>query len=83
MEISSVDPQKALLEKLTFIQPYQSECDNNFFFAPDGAGTKVTWTMDGVNETTAQRWMILVFKGSITDDFTHGLAKLKQHCESM
>jgi hypothetical protein len=83
MQITFIEPLKTINEKLTFIQPYQSECSNNFLFSPDGAATKVTWTMDGASPNTLSRWMMMVFAGSIHDDFTHGLANLKKHCESM
>ncbi|MEO6520696.1 MAG: SRPBCC family protein [Mucilaginibacter sp.] len=82
MEIISLEPSKTISEKLTFIQPYQSECTNNFSFAPDAGGTKVTWAMDGVSPNIMSRWMMMVFAGAVHDDFKHGLQNLKKQMEA-
>lgn len=83
MEITSIDPQKAINEKLTFLQPYKSECGNNFSFTPKNGGTQVTWSMAGESPNLLSRWMMMFFKGSVHDDFDHGLANLKKYCEAL
>jgi uncharacterized protein YndB with AHSA1/START domain len=51
--------------------------------APDGVGTRVTWTLDtdmGMNPIA--RWMGLAMDGMIGKDYEAGLAKLKSLAES-
>lgn len=81
LEITHLILNKHLEESLTFIEPWESKAENTFHFEPIKGGTKVTWSMNGQNKNTFQRWMIAFFKGSIEDDYQEGLVRLKKYCE--
>jgi carbon monoxide dehydrogenase subunit G len=49
--------------------------------APEGAGTKVTWTFDTALDSMMARWFGLMFERWIGADYEKGLANLKAFVE--
>jgi hypothetical protein len=84
MTVTQADPGKDVGFDLEFIKPFAGKCKTGFAFAPEGAGTKVTWTMDGTSNFMAKAMEL--FAGNmdkmIGPDFEHGLAGLKQVVEA-
>lgn len=50
MTISEATPATKVGMKLEFIKPFKATNTATFALAPEGAGTKVTWAMDGKND---------------------------------
>jgi hypothetical protein len=83
MTITSVSPPNEVAMKLEFIKPFQSTCDVHFRVQPEGAGSKVTWAMDGNNNMMSKVMGLFVSMDSMMGkDFDNGLANLKQVSES-
>jgi hypothetical protein len=84
MTITKTDPGKDVDMDLEFIKPFAGKCKTALAFAPDGAGTKVTWSMDGESSFMAKAMEL--FGGNmdkmIGPDFEHGLAGLKSLVEA-
>ncbi len=55
---------------------------NEFILAPEGQGTKVTWTYDGANEGLGGKAMWLVMGPMLGNQYEQGLKDLKQLVES-
>jgi hypothetical protein len=49
MQIVEADPGRAVKVETDFVRPFQAHNMNRFQLQPDGAGTRVTWTMEGTN----------------------------------
>ncbi len=47
MAITEAKPDEAIKIRLDFVEPMEGTSDVGFTFQPEGAGTKVTWTLDG------------------------------------
>jgi len=80
-EIVKAEPYKALYQKLSFIEPWESINDDNLFFEPSGSGTKVTWVFAGESHSALDKWMSLMYDGMVGDDYEKGLNKLKTQLE--
>jgi hypothetical protein len=84
MTITESQPPTQVKYKLEFIEPFAAVAASSFNVAPEGgAGSKVTWTMDG-NATFITKVMS-VFKPmdeAIGPDFDKGLASLKTVSET-
>ena len=79
-EITDVVPNERVTSALDFGDMGQATAA--ILLAADGAGTKVTWTLDtdmGMNPIT--RWMGLAMDGMVGKDYEAGLAKLKSLAE--
>jgi hypothetical protein len=68
---------------LLFEKPFRSRNEIRFTIAPEGAGSRVTWTMTGPR-TLATRVMSIVksMDAMIGPDFERGLSKLKATTEA-
>ena len=83
MTMSSLVPSSGATIDLRFLKPFKSHSTTAFALAPEGDGTKVTWTMTG-----AHTWMTKIMglfvsmDKMIGKDFDKGLAKLKAVVES-
>ena len=65
--------------KLEFIRPFAGLSDVQFTFVPEGAGTKVTWSMQSKNDFIAKViGLFLDFEKMCGDSFTEGLASLNK-----
>lgn len=76
MEVIGDAPQEVVVA-VTFLKPFKSSSTATFRLAPEGSGTRVTWTMVGP-KTLASRAMSL-FGGMdkmIGPDFEKGLTRL-------
>src|SRR5262249_45780965 len=69
--------------KLEFLKPFASTANTQFDFAPEGAGTKVTWTMQGNNDFAGKAFaMVMNMDKMVGGDCERGLAQLKSVAES-
>ncbi len=63
--------------RLEFIKPFASVCTTTFRLAPDPAGTRVTWAMDGTNGFVGKAMgLVMNMDKTVGPDFEHGLAGL-------
>lgn len=77
MTITEVAPPSRIAIKLEFIKPMASVADTAFTLAPQGAGTRVTWTMAGKNEFLGKVMCVFMdMDKMIGKDFEKGLAQL-------
>lgn len=70
--------------KLDFTEPMKATHDVVFAFAPEGEGTKVTWTMSG-HQNFVMKGMCLFMGGVdklVGPDFEKGLAAMKETSEA-
>ena len=82
MEITGATPDRITI-KLDFIEPFEGHNIATFALTPEGAGTRVTWTMDGSSPYAAKVMGIFVdMDKMIGADFETGLANLKTLAES-
>ena len=83
MTLTEIQPPQKVGIKLEFLKPYQATSAGTFAFTPEGAGTKVTWSMDGTNNYMAKVMCIFMnMDKTIGADFEKGLATLKSQSES-
>ena len=84
MTISAAAPAQRLDIKLEFMRPFASVNASDFTFAPEGGGTKVTWTMDGDKGGFVGKafGLVMDFDKMIGADFEKGLAQLKAVSEA-
>ena len=83
MTITESTPNTSVVQKLEFLKPWASTCDVHFTIAPEGEGSKVTWAMDGNNDTMAKVMSLFMNMDSMVGkDFEKGLGKLKALTES-
>jgi uncharacterized protein YndB with AHSA1/START domain len=78
---SAVEPTNVHVE-LAFEKPFKSRSETVFSITPDGAGSRVTWSMTG--EQTLMTKAMGIFKSMdqmIGPDFEKGLAQLKAVAE--
>jgi len=83
MKITSSTPASQVVIDLRFIKPFPAANVTTFTFAPEGAGTRVTWAMDGKNNFMAKAMSVFMnMDKMIGPDFERGLASLKGVAES-
>lgn len=80
--IDSLVPEKLVRTQLRFIEPFESVSHATVALAPEGEGTRVTWSMEGESGF----WTKLMSKfmdmdAMIGKDFEKGLALLKHQAE--
>lgn len=65
-----------------FVRPLAGKARMVFTFAPEGGGTRVTWTMDGTNNFLGKAMcMIMDMDTMLGNDFERGLANMKRVVE--
>jgi Polyketide cyclase / dehydrase and lipid transport len=82
MEILASQPTETSI-KIDFLKPFESHTKSNFIFEPQGAITRVTWTLDGPN--TFMTKLMGVFTSMdkmVGKDFENGLGRLKTTAEN-
>jgi hypothetical protein len=82
MEIARANEPDEVQIDLQFIKPFRSSSVTTFVFAPEGDGTRVTWTMTGPRTFAVK--VMGIFKSMdkmVGPDFEKGLARLKQVSE--
>ena len=83
MTITESSPNDKVGIKLEFIKPWQQTCTASFALAPEGAGTKVTWSMDGNHNFVSKAMCVFMdMDKMIGGDFEKGLAGMKQVAEA-
>ncbi len=82
MQIQKVTPAREVEFALHFIKPFEANNLGRFTFEPQGAGTKVTWSMSGKNPYIAKLMGIFFnMDKMIGKDFESGLANMKAAAE--
>ena len=77
MTIENSEPPKSLAIKLEFFKPFEGTNHVVFSFAPQAAGTKVTWAMDGTNAFGAKAaGLVMNMDKMLGAKFDQGLADL-------
>ena len=83
MTIVESEPDARIGIRLEFLKPWTETCQAAFALAPEGDGTKVTWSMDGTRNYTAKVFCVFMdMDKMIGADFEKGLAQLKTAAES-
>jgi hypothetical protein len=78
MTITELVPGRKVGIKLEFIKPWPQTSLTEFGFVPEGAGTKVTWTMSGENDFVGKLFTVFMdMDKMVGPDFEKGLAALK------
>ncbi len=79
-EILESTPERRVVSALDLGQMGAAQA--GFTLVPEGAGTKVTWSLDAeLSNNPLSRWMGLLFDGLIGPDYEEGLARLKTKVE--
>jgi hypothetical protein len=84
MTITDSKPAEKVVEKLEFIEPFQSQADITFKLAAETpTTTKVTWAMDGKHNFISKAFSVVKpMDGMIGKDFEDGLSGLKKVAEA-
>jgi uncharacterized protein YndB with AHSA1/START domain len=81
MSFTAAEPGARVAYDLYF-PDFGTTSRGDFVLAAEGAGTKVTWTMNGdMGRNPLFRWMALAADGMVGKDFEAGLAGLKAVAE--
>lgn len=82
MTFTAAEPGRRLAYELYF-PDFGTTSDGEIVLAPDGGGTRLTWTMTGnMGSNPLMRWMALFMDGMVGKDFEAGLANLKTLAET-
>ncbi len=82
MTIARSDRPREIAIRLEFLEPFAATSVATFTLAPDGAGTRVTWSMDGEANFRAKAIHLLVDPDRLMGpEFARGLASLKSLVE--
>ena len=82
MTLTEAQPSSKVAIKLEFLKPFQSTNVCSFSLSPEGAGTRVTWSLDGpANFMSKFMGLFMSMDKMIGPDFEKGLASLKQQNE--
>lgn len=83
MTLAELQPTSKVAIKLEFLKPFKSTNTSTFSLAPEGAGTHVTWAMDGpMNFMSKFMCLFVSMDKMVGGDFDKGLASLKQQNEA-
>lgn len=83
MTITEATPPSRVAIRLEFLKPFAATNDCAFTLTPDGAGTRVTWTMDGKNDFMSKAMSVFASMDKMVGpDFEQGLASMKTAAES-
>lgn len=83
MEILESDEPSRLRIALDFIKPFEAHNITVFALAPEGGGTRVTWTMQGNHNFMSKVMSIFMSMDRMVGrDFERGLANLKAVAET-
>lgn len=79
--IAESEENKRIKNGLSF-EGYEGTAFAEFILAPEGDGTKVTWTYEGANQGFSGKAMWVVMKGFLNSQYDQGLNDLKKMIES-
>ena len=83
MTIVDEKPDQSLSIKLEFQKPFQSTNQAEYTLTPKGAGTEVTWAMEGPNSFVGKVFSVFAdMDKMLGKDFEKGLANLKSVSEA-
>jgi hypothetical protein len=83
MTVIESRPAERVRFRLDFLKPFKSTSEALFTFEPDGAGTRVTWTMTGRNNFMFKAVGLFIdCDKMIGPQFEQGLANLKTLSET-
>jgi hypothetical protein len=83
MTITDARPGSEIAIKLDFLKPMEETATATFLFAPEGAGTKVTWAMAGKMGFIGKAMCLIKDMDQMMGpDFEKGLTALKGVAES-
>lgn len=83
MRITESQPPALVKIALEFVEPFQASNVATFTVMPEGAGSRVTWGMDGANPFGMKLASLFVdMDQMIGKDFEHGLANLRTLAEA-
>jgi len=83
MTLVSAQPPSSLSIKLEFLRPMSSTSTATFTLVPGGAGTEVTWAMEGSKNFLSKAFFLFASPDKlIGGDFDRGLAQLKSVSET-
>ncbi len=84
MTVKQYDPPKKVVMELEFMEPFQSTSDTTMMLVPVADGTKVTWSMDGSNDSFMEKavGLFMDLDELIGGDYEKGLSKLKAVAEN-
>jgi hypothetical protein len=78
MTITDSTPSSSVDIDLEFLKPFESKAKTKFTFAPEGTGTKVTWSMTGENNFMSKAFgLFMNMDKMIGADFEKGLEQMK------
>lgn len=84
MTITDVTAPSKVVIDLEFIAPMKDRNEVVFTIAPSGAGSKVTWSMDGPNSFMEKVVGVFMnFEEMVGKDFDKGLASMKTQAEKV
>ena len=82
MEIVAATPESVRIA-LEFLRPWKASNEVVFTIAPEGAGTRVTWTMTGTHAGVARLFARFINVDKLVGrDFERGLTRLKELAEA-
>ena len=76
-----LDPGQHIEDEIRFLKPFKSTSRVSFDFQPSGAGTEVTWRMDGALPWF-MFWMKPMMESFIGMDYDRGLSMMKEWIET-
>lgn len=77
MTVAKAEANQRIDIDLHFITPFEATAKTSYILKADGAGTQVTWVMDGKNDFMGKAFgLFMDMQGMIEKDFDKGLAKL-------
>jgi carbon monoxide dehydrogenase subunit G len=77
LTIVNSKPGELVTMKLEFTRPFKCTNDVNFKLVPSGAGTRVSWIMDGKNNFVSKAMcLVMDMDKMVGKDFEQGLANL-------
>ncbi|HYV35169.1 MAG TPA: SRPBCC family protein [Gemmataceae bacterium] len=83
MKITESKPSDLIKIKLDFVRPFESTCNQEFTFKPEGNQTAVTWTMTGQNNFIGKVFCLFMnMDKTVGGDFEKGLANMKSVVEA-
>jgi len=83
MTVTAARPGEQVVIRLEFLKPWASTSTTSFRLAPDGGGTRVTWSMEGHNDLMGKAATLFMdMDKMIGADFERGLAQLAAAAEA-
>lgn len=82
MEIVSSDPASGVQIQLDFVRPFEAHNTARFSMQPDGAATRLTWSMQGPSPLLSKVMQVFFSMDEMVGaDFEKGLQRLKAVAE--